>query len=65
MYFQESDTDAVVYKIDISTSRDAHYPRGAIRKTLTVHTSFVFTEKKHYYVKLDPGISFFESLNLN
>ncbi|XP_076095373.1 uncharacterized protein LOC143066264 [Mytilus galloprovincialis] len=55
MYFQESDTDAVVYKIDISTSRDAHYPRGAIRKTLTVHTSFVLTEKKHYYVKLDPG----------
>ncbi|XP_052094770.1 uncharacterized protein LOC127730411 isoform X2 [Mytilus californianus] len=55
MYFKENDTDAVIYKIDISTSKDAHFPQGAIEKTLIVNTNFEFTEKKHYYVNLDPG----------
>ncbi|CAC5402582.1 unnamed protein product [Mytilus coruscus] len=55
IYFKERDTGAVVYKIDISTSRNVHFPQGAIGKTLTVHTNFVFKEKNHYYVNLDPG----------
>ncbi|VDI13273.1 Hypothetical predicted protein, partial [Mytilus galloprovincialis] len=56
MYFKDNETDAVVYKIDISTSRDAYFPQGALEKTLVVNTNFVFTEKKHYYVNLDPGV---------
>ncbi|XP_071161044.1 uncharacterized protein [Mytilus edulis] len=55
IYFKERDTDAVVHKVDISTSRNAQFPQGAIRKTLTVQTNFVFKEKNHYYVNLDPG----------
>lgn len=64
MYFKDNETDAVVYKIDISTSRDAYFPQGAIEKTLVVNTNFVFTEKKHYYVNLDPGIFYFILLNI-
>ena len=51
----------VVFSVDVAITAAVLYPVGSLGRTIEFTTSVAFTEKKTYYVTLDPGNFVFTS----
>lgn len=53
--YEEGRGEVITVDVSLPTS-PVTYPSTSFGQTLTFQTNFAFTEKKRYYVLLDPGI---------
>jgi hypothetical protein len=47
-----------VLSINVAISSAVTYPEGTLGRTLSFRTNFQFSEKRRYYVTLDPGTAY-------